>query len=400
MAESDILIIGAGPAGQALAVALADAGFSVCMVEASPAGQLAQPAYDGREIALTHLSADILKRLGIWQLFPAMAVGRIRRARVFNGRSRYSMDLDASRTGRECLGFMLSNQHIRRACFQRVSNSSGIELITGIRVERVEATARGGAVFLESGRVLRARLVVAADSRFSTARRQMGISTRMVDFGRTCIVCTMRVEGDHRQEAWECFHEDRTLAVLPLERGRVSIVITLPAEQAGSVMAMAPEALAEDVARRIRYALGNLLLEGERHAYPLVATLADRFYKPGFVLVGAAAVGMHPVTAHGYNLGLQGAWNLACQLSAEKAKAGDWSAEAVLRRWSRQHMQYAAPIWYGTNLVVGLFNDNRPLARLLRAGALRLGNHCPPLQGFILDRLMELPSGHGLALRP
>ncbi len=386
----DLVVVGAGPAGLSLARALAGSGLSMALVEASPRQTLADPPYDGREIALTHLSREILQQLGIWQHFPTDAVGLIRKAQVFSGSSPYSLDFDHRQTSRDTLGYMVSNQWIRRACFQAVAEQEGVYWLDGCKVERVQAGAEGGQVHLADGRVLAARLVVAADSRFSASRRQMGIATDMLDFGRTCVVCNMSVERHHRHTAWECFHDDRTLAVLPLAGRRVSVVITLPAEQTDELLALSAEALAEDTANRIQHALGRMRMDSERYAYPLVATLARSFCKPGFVLMGDAAVGMHPVTAHGYNLGLQGAWTLAQAIHAARARGEDWASASLLQGWARQHRRTAAPIWHGTNAVVKLFNDNRPLARVARAAALRAGNHVRPLRRFILNRLTEI----------
>ena len=73
---------------------------------------------------------------------------------------------------------------------------------------------------------------------FSATRRMMGISTSMLDFGRTCIVCTMDAELPHNDTAYECFHFDRTLAVLPLNNNQVSVVITLGSEESADVLNM------------------------------------------------------------------------------------------------------------------------------------------------------------------
>jgi 2-polyprenyl-6-methoxyphenol hydroxylase-like FAD-dependent oxidoreductase len=77
---------------------------------------------------------------------------------------------------------------------------------------------------------LQARLLVAADSRFSQTRRLLGIGAQLKDFGKTMLVCRMDHEKPHRQTAWEWFGYGQTLALLPLNGEQSSVVLTLPAE--------------------------------------------------------------------------------------------------------------------------------------------------------------------------
>lgn len=168
---------------------------------------------------------------------------------------------------------------------------------------------------------LKAPLVVAADSRFSAVRRMLGVGTQMTDFGRSVIVCRMRTSISHEDKAHECFGYDRTLAILPVQpdpdTGELlcSAVVTTDSADAQQLMQLSPEDFAAHVQNHFQSRLGDMQLVGERHIYPLVATYAHRFSGERFALLGDAAVGMHPVTAHGYNLGLSGVERLtACML--------------------------------------------------------------------------------------
>ena len=154
--------------------------------------------------------------------------------------------------------------------------------------------------------MVNASLVVAADSRFSEIRRKMGIPASMLDFGRVAIVCRMKHRESNQATAWECFHYGQTLAVLPLSEYESSIVITVPTDKADHFMTQPVSAFNQDVEQQFGGKLGAMDLNGERFAYPLVAVWANRFVGPRFAVIGDAAVGMHPVTAHGFNLGLRG----------------------------------------------------------------------------------------------
>jgi ubiquinone biosynthesis UbiH/UbiF/VisC/COQ6 family hydroxylase len=385
----DVIVVGAGPAGLSFVRALEGCGLDIAIVERLPRSVLADPPIDGRDIALTHRSEGILRDLGIWPRIPAEEVSFIRHAKVVNGGSSYALHFDHRDTGKDYLGPIVANDAIRRAAFAAVRNAAGVELIDGRAVVASGSDEDAAWATLDDGRSLRAPLLVAADSRFSETRRSFGIAARMRDFGRSAIVCRMDHDKGHGDTAFECFHYGRTLAILPLAGRRSSVVITLPADGAADVMAMDEEAFNRDVAYRFARRLGAMRLVGVRHVYPLVAVYAERFFGRRFALVGDAAVGMHPVTAHGFNLGLRGAAKLAGEIRAAHAQGADIGSPGGLRRYHLAHDRVARPIYLGTNLLVGLYTDDRPAARVARNALLRLGNLLGPARRAIMRQLTD-----------
>ena len=385
----DIIIIGAGPAGLALARSLAGTNLNVLLVEKSPQQSLRDPAPDGREIALTHLSLRLLQELGAWQRISPEAVTPIVGARVLNGDSPYSLNFDNRGEPEEALGFMVSNHLIRRALYEEVEEIANVELLTEVAVEDLTTDAHAATVVLSNGERRTAELVVAADSRFSASRRRMGIPARMRDFSRVAIVCRMEAEQAHNNMAYECFHYGRTLAVLPLPEGMCSIVITVPTALGQEIVAMEENEFNADIERRFDHRLGAMRLIGERHVYPLVAVHADRFVAQRFALVGDAAVGMHPVTAHGFNLGLRGADTLAREISNALAQGSDFASAQVLESYQSRHMRVTRPMYYGTNGIVGLFTNDSAPAKAVRQLVLRVANNFPPVKHLITSRLTE-----------
>lgn len=388
---ADVAIVGAGPAGLALAAAVADAGLTATLVERQPRSALADPAPDGRDIALTHRADAILRALGIRERFPEAEVAPLREARVTDGDSPFALRFDARRTPDGPLGWLVANHVIRRAAFEAATSRPAVSLIDGTGVAGIGAGAAAshGELVLEDGRRVRARLLVAADSRFSTMRRAMGIGARMTDFGRVVIVSRMRHALPNRGIAHECFRHGDTLALLPMNDDRVSAVVTVTADAAPALMAMAPAAFAELVRERSGDRLGAMTPDGERHAYPLVATYAHRFVARRFALIGDAAVGMHPVTAHGFNFGLYGVDALVRAIG--RRGAGDPGAPAALAEFEREHRRATLPVWLGTNAIVGLFTDDRPPARLARGAVLRIAEALAPLKAGIERQLTAVP---------
>jgi len=392
----DIIIVGAGPAGLSFARSLADSDLRIAMIEKQSEEQLAAPEFDGRDIALTHLSVRILKELGIWARFEPDDRPPIKEARVLDGTSPYCLTFDRDKDSIDALGYIVSNHVIRKALFDEIQTLDNVDLMPNLAVTSVSTEDNRGAVVLSDGQTIESRLIVAADSRFSETRRMVGIPASMHDFGRVCIVCRMEHQRSHDGIAFECFHYGRTLAVLPLTSHRSSIVVTASMDQRNLLMEMDEPQFSADIRRRFNSRYGDMKLISKRFAYPLVGVHASKFCTRRFALIGDAAVGMHPVTAHGYNLGLSGQEILAKEIISAAAQQRDIGAMYLLERYQRKHMQTTRPMFYGTNEIVKFFTDDREPAKLARKVALRLANRLPPIKQVIQNKLTETSSRSSL----
>ena len=389
--HSDILVVGAGPAGLSFAAELAGSGLKITLIEKSPLEILQNPPYDGREIALTHLSREIMQRLGMWDLIPKDEIYPLRDAKVLNGQSDYQLHFPQPTQARgepaDCLGYLISNHNIRKAAYEVVSKLENVTILTGTGVKEVKTSEDEAQVILENGEVLSGRLLLAADSRFSQTRRQLGISSDMHDYSRTMFVCRMKHTLSNQHTAYECFHYGRTIALLPLEEHLTNTVITVDSDKADTIKKMSPEELAASVKEQLKGRLGDMELVSTIHNYPLVGMIAQRFYGKRSALIGDAAVGMHPVTAHGFNLGLSSADLLAKLILEAEQRGQDIGAASLLEKYNTKHMLHAQPIYHGTNMLLKLFTNETAPAKILRGLVLRASNNFPPLKKLITKQL-------------
>ena len=387
--SNDVIIIGAGPVGLCLAKALADQSLKVALVERQPEQALAEPAFDGREIALTHASMRLMHQLDLWRHIPEEGIAPLRNAQVMNGASPHHMRIDGELAGQEQLGCLVPNHLIRRAAWLAVQDTPGITVHAEAKVSAVHADAQQAWTELQDGSRLQAGLLVAADSRFSETRRALGIDADMHDFGKSMLVCRMRHSVEHKHTAWEWFDHGQTLALLPLQEYQSSVVVTVTGEQAQRLVQMEEAEFGREMERRFDHRLGSMQLESTRHAYPLVGVYSRRFVGPRFALAGDAAVGMHPVTAHGFNFGLQSQQRLVREVAAAAARGGDIGDAALLARYERSHRLATRPLYEATNAIAALYNDSRLPARLLRNGALRVAHGVAPFRKLIAAHLTQ-----------
>lgn len=391
--DADVIIVGAGPAGLALGAALADAGLRPLLLERQGAEALAAPAEDGREIALTHRARRILQDLGWWSRLPEAEIAPLNEARVADGDApaRLRFGAGAAATAGEPLGWLVPNHRLREAGWAAARARPALRVETGVEVTGFARDATGVVLALADGGRRRAPWAVAADSRFSALRRMAGIGAAMRDFGRTVVVGRVAHTQGHQGIAWECFRHGHTLALLPLNGGCSSAVVTLASSQAPEWLALDDAAFAARVQAASGGMLGTLQAAGPRHHYPLVGVYAQRFATDRFALVGDAAVGMHPVTAHGFNFGLYGVEVLAREWRRHRGHV-----DRTLAAYAAEHRRTTWPVYQGTNAVVSLFTDERPLARVLRPAVLALAGQAPGLRTLVHGLVTRQLTGRAL----
>ncbi|MBR0552149.1 5-demethoxyubiquinol-8 5-hydroxylase UbiM [Stakelama marina] len=389
MNDYDVIVVGGGPAGLAFARGLARSGLRICIIERQPRAALADPASDGREIALTHRSVATMKALGAWDLIEPRCVAPLHGARVFNGRSPLALSFDPDGTSADRLGYMVSNHAIRRALFAAIAEQPDTALHSDADVVAVRASRAGASVTLGNGTVLSASLLVAADSRFSFVRDQLGIPAEINRTGRSMLVCRVRHSREHHGIATEWFDYGQTIAMLPLRGNQSSAVLTLGSDEIDALATRRPEELGSEIARRFDHRLGAVELVEGPHVYPLATTYARHFATDGAALIGDAAVGMHPVTAHGFNLGLQSAASLSGLVGKAARARRPLASPFMLRRYEAQHRLASRPLYTGTNLLVALYTAERAAARIARHAGLRAAAGLLPVNSAITRMLMR-----------
>ncbi|MGM9424632.1 5-demethoxyubiquinol-8 5-hydroxylase UbiM [Hydrogenophaga sp. MI9] len=400
--ELDLIIVGAGPAGLSLARALRGSGLNVTLLEQQSLAAVQNPTFDGREIALTQHSAELMRQLGLWPLLGEANIAPLKDALVLDGgvgSTQSRMRISHHLSPKPELGFLVANHHIRRAAHEAAmgeGDGPAPTLRCGEQVTGIRTDAQSARLTLASGETLQARLVVAADSRHSSTRRAMGIAADMHDYGRTMLVCNMTHPQPHEETAWEWFDHGQTLALLPMNPDpasglpRSSVVLTLPHQDIQPLLDMDETAFNRAMTSRFGGQLGDMRLTSTRHAYPLVGVWARRLVAQRFAAVGDAAVGMHPVTAHGFNLGLRSIDTLSRALIQAHQGGQDIASPQLLERYHQTHQRAARGLYMATHAVATLYTREHVPARWLRRGMVELGERFTPFKRAVAASLTGL----------
>lgn len=383
----DVLIVGGGLVGASLAVALEPLGLDVAMLEATPAGQM--PAvFDQRNLSFAEATVNALDALGVMALLRA-PTGRIRGIHVSRRGDFGRIRLDAAAHGREEFGRVVVARDFGEALEARLAALATLTRYRPARFAGFDAAADDGTRVLkvdaEGGpRLLRARLVVAADGARSQVRQALGIAAREHDYRQTLFVARLRSQRAPDGTAFERLTAHGPTALLPRGDGHYGLVHGVASDEAGAVAALDDADFLERVQQVFGWRAGRFVAVGPRSAYPIVRTLADALVAPRAVLVGNAAQAMHPLGAQGFNLGLRDALTLAECIAA----AGDPGDATVLARYAGRRRQDRERTLAFSDGLARITANDASLLRPLRSAGLLAGDAMGWLQGWLVGGAM------------
>lgn len=337
VSETDVLVVGGGMVGAALAVALNGTGLGVTVVEAVPPRAPGQPSYDDRSTALAWTSRRILETLDAWPMLAGDA-GPIEHVHVSQQHRLGVTRLHAAEENLPALGYVVPNRALGSVLLAAMTRADNVRFLAPARALAVYRQSDGISVRIEasgSTQEVRAKLLVVADGARSPLREMLGIRARHWDYGQAAIICNIATERAHGNTAYERFTREGPMALLPLDRERMTLVLVERDELADAVLAMDDEAFIARVQKRFGNRLGVLQHPGKRSSYPLALVTAERQVSERAVILGNAAHSLHPIAGQGFNLSLRDVAVLAEVLAANAADPGAAAALKDYARWRR-----------------------------------------------------------------
>ena len=383
--DADILIAGGGLNGPALALALAQGGLRVTVIDARPAPARAEAGFDGRAFALAIASKRLLQVIGIWPAVvgKSQPILKIKASdgHAGQGAAPFFLAFDSAEIEEGPMGFMLEDRFLYTAFLDAMRAEPKITLLSGETVLAQEVTAEGVTVALASGRGVAGRLLIGCDGRGSGVAARAGIRRQGWGYGQTALVTAIHHEKDHEGTAHQFFMPAGPLAILPLPGGHHSSIVWSETDAAAeAIQALDDAGYLAALRPRFGNFLGEIALAGARFTYPLSLSLAERFIAPRVALAGDAAHGVHPIAGQGLNLGLRDVGALAEVLITSARRGEDIGSAVVLEEYQRWRRFDSTALALGMDAVNRLFSNDNPVLRLGRDLGLGLVNSLPGLR--------------------
>src|SRR5689334_21239233 len=303
----DIVIVGSGLVGLALARSLAGSGLDIALVEREPAASPPNDAsWDVRVYAISPVSELFLRQLHAW---PAdeQRLAPVEHMCIFADRPGSKLEFDAYQSHVSRLATIVENRLLMQALRNALGTGAEITRFSEEVCIAVEWHADAAVLQLQSGMSLRAKLLVAADGSDSWLRTKAGIEVSEIGYGQTAVVANFSCAMPHGGTAFQWFREDGVLALLPLPGQRISIVWSARDDLAARLMSLSDVALADLVAAASGNRLGALELITPPARFALRRIRVRRLIGPRLALVGDAAHNFHPLAGQGVNVGFQDA---------------------------------------------------------------------------------------------
>lgn len=394
MKSADIVIIGGGMVGLALAASLAELNCQIIVIEKNPPQPTAcldAPFSSHRVSAINFCSRQFLEQCGAWQHISVERRSAYQRMVIWEKDSFASLEFDQhspeiKTLGLNELGMIIENATIQSALWQQVTSQTNVELIQTLP-QTLGLSDNGAFLTLSNGEMLSAKLVVGADGACSWLRSQAQIPLVNYDYQHTALVCHVKTQESHQHTAWQVFSLDSILAFLPLTPDNLcSIVWSLPPEKAKYLVGCSQEEFQKALNIASDGRLGLCELQTSRQIYPLVARYARDFSQSRVALIGDAAHTIHPLAGLGVNLGFSDVVCLAEQISFHWQRGDDIGERHHLRSFERSRKVEAIKLLAAMEGLKQLFSGNHPLKKVFRGVGLSLTNQSGLIKKILIKQ--------------
>ncbi|MFQ5623232.1 MAG: FAD-dependent monooxygenase [Paracoccaceae bacterium] len=386
--STDVLIVGGGLNGPALALALAQGGLSSVIVDAMPRETRTDPEFDGRGYALALSSQRMLEAIGVWPRVadnaqPILDI-KVSDGRAGEGAAPWFVHFDHREIEEGPMGYILEDRYLRRALLDALDAEARITHLDGIRVVGQQVDGVSAGIELDDGQRLAGSLIAGCDGRDSRVAKRAGITRVGWSYHQTALVCAVSHEKPHNGTAHQFFMPPGPLAILPLPGNMSAIVWSETSERARAIGALGDADYMRELRPRFGDFLGDISLAGKRFSYPLRLSLASSFIADRIALAGDAAHGIHPLAGQGLNLGLRDVAALAEVLTGARRLGEDIGSLPVLERYQQWRRFDTAGLVAATDGINWLFSNDNPAVRAARDAGLGLVNAIPALRRALI----------------
>ena len=387
--QFDVIVVGAGMVGAALALALGRQGFRVALVDArAPQLEWPQDSHDLRVSAITRASQHLFESLGAWRIMQAERISPYRDMHVWDAGGDGVIHFDSADIGEPDLGHIIENRVIVKGLHTCLGEQPNVTPFWPVQPKAMTLGDTEASLQLADGTELQARLLVGADGGRSWVRQQAGISIKGWDYDQVALVTWVKPELFHQETAWQRFLTSGPLAFLPLTEGYCSIVWSTSPEHATQLQAMEADRFAQELQAAFENKLGVIESIGPRVVFPLHSFETQHYILPRLALIGDAAHTIHPLAGQGVNLGLADMASLVQVLTQAQQQHRDIGTEKTLRRYERWRRADNRSMLIAMDAFKRLFSTDQSSLRWARNLGLKLTDQVLPLKRLIMQQAL------------
>ncbi|MGR9043856.1 MAG: FAD-dependent monooxygenase [Gammaproteobacteria bacterium] len=385
----DIVIVGGGMVGAAVACGLGNSGLSVALLEQSaPQAYSPDQPHDLRVSALSIASRRILETVGAWAGVEGRRLCPFKRMRVWEtaGDTEFCSD----DIGYDALGYIVENRITQLALLDRLQEFSNIELLCPVTIKRIHYAAGASAVELDDGRILSARLLVAADGGHSRVRQAAGLGVTSWDYKQHALVIYVETDYPQQDITWQRFVPSGPQAFLPLPGHHGSLVWYNSPDEVRRLKALTNESLLHELTQSFPDCLGKIKAILGTASFPLKRQHAQEYVKQGVVLVGDAAHMINPLAGQGVNIGLLDAAALAEVLIEAYRDGRDIADLAVLKRYEQARRYQNLQMMTVMDVFYRVFSNKITPFKFIRNLGLGLAERISPAKTKVMRYAMGI----------
>ena len=383
--DFDVVVAGAGMIGCACAVAMAQSGTRVALVDPGPIDFSPSCPNRIRVSAVNLASENILRALGAWSILKVGSLSPFRQIDVWDAGSSGQITFRAADAGLAHLGHIIENGAITAALTTRLSQLGNVSCFAGDSIETFESDHDSISIVLASKQNINAKLLVGADGAESRIRSLAEISVEKTPYNHQAIVATVSTELPHREAARQRFLDTGPLAFLPLQDGRSSIVWSCSPQRFDELNGLDDAAFSAALTDAFDNRLGTITLASNRTSFPLIKQHANQYIAPRIVLVGDAAHTIHPLAGLGANLGFADAAALTEVIAIACLARKDIGIRPLLRRYERWRRGENTMTAKTIDAFYHTFGTNRPGIQSLRGAGLQFVDKTPLAKDFFMQ---------------
>lgn len=394
--SSPIVISGGGLVGLTTAIALAQKGIPITIIDPAPMDIKTQPSFDGRALALSLSSSRLFQKIGVWNHMNEFASPihdiRVADGHPLKGISPFFVHYDHKALGHEPFGYIVENRYIMSSLHETLKECPSISFIKG-KITNFHATKTQTQVFYQENdteKSISATLLIGADGKFSPTRKIAGINTINTIYKQKAIVCTVEHEYDHQGTAVELFLPNGPFAMLPMTHHRSNIVWSENPDVADFLTQGDESLFVRELQKRFGTWLGEFKVVGPRFTYPLSLSLAERYTDNRFILIGDAAHSIHPIAGQGFNMGIRDIAALEETLTPLYEAGIDFGQSTHLKQYEQWRYFDNKTLASICHALLFLFSNDNKTLRIARNAGFATVESMLPLKKIFMKHAMGI----------